>query len=68
MKAMSLDLIRGSIDEVEEIVHVHWILPRYLSRNHVEIMVRKLGEWGTKLEEVTRQVEGQSQELVGHHF
>jgi 26S proteasome regulatory subunit N9 len=64
MKAMSLQLIKGSIDEVEEVVHVNWILPRYLSRGHLEIMVRKLTEWETKMEEVIRLVEGQSEELL----
>ena len=35
MKAMSLGLIRGTIDEVEQLVHVDWSLPRYLSKNHL---------------------------------
>ena len=64
MKAMSLQLIRGSIDEVEEVVHVDWILPRYLARGHLEIMVRKLVEWEAKMEDVIRLVEGQSEELL----
>ena len=42
MKALSLQLIRGNIDEVEEVIHVDWILPRYLSKGHIEIMARKL--------------------------
>lgn len=67
MKAMSLDLIRGDIDEVEEVVHVNWILPRYLSRNHLEIMVKKFDDWGNKMEHIIRQVEGQSEALIGVH-
>jgi len=58
MKAMSLDLVKGSIDEVEELVHVNWILPRYLSRSHLEIMVRKLEAWETKMDQIIKQVEG----------
>lgn len=58
MKAMSLELIKGSIDEVDEVVHVNWILPRYLSKGHLEIMVRKLQDWETKMEQVIRLVEG----------
>lgn len=30
-KAMALNLIRGTIDEVRQVVHVDWILPRYLN-------------------------------------
>lgn len=58
MKAMSLELVKGSIDEVDELVHINWILPRYLSKNHIEIMVRKLRAWEEKMEEVIKQVEG----------
>lgn len=39
-------------------VHVDWMLPRYLSKAHLEIMVRKLQDWETKMEEVIRLVEG----------
>ena len=58
MKAMSLQLIKGSIDEVEEVVHVDWMLPRYLGRGHLEIMVRKLQEWEAKMDNVIKLVEG----------
>lgn len=58
MKAMSLELVKGNIDEVDELVHINWILPRYLSRNHLEIMARKLDQWEVKMDEVIKQVEG----------
>ena len=64
MKAMSLQLIKGNIDEVEEVIHVSWILPRYLSRGHLEIMVRKLQDWENKMDHVIKLVEGQSEELL----
>lgn len=67
MKAMSLELVKGNIDEVDELVHINWILPRYLSRNHLEIMVRKLDTWETKMDEVIKQVEGQAEELLDQH-
>lgn len=35
MKAMSLGLVRGTIDEVAEKVAVEWILPRYLNKDHL---------------------------------
>lgn len=57
-------MIKGNIDEVEEVVHVDWILPRYLSKSHLEIMVRKLQDWEIKMENVIKLVEGQSEELL----
>ena len=56
MKAMSLQLIKGNIDEVEEVVHVDWMLPRYLSKTHLEIMTRKLQVWEGKKENVEGQM------------
>jgi 26S proteasome regulatory subunit N9 len=65
MKAMSLELVKGTIDEVDEVAHINWILPRYLSQSHLSIMVGKLAEWENKMEQVIRLVENNSQELVG---
>lgn len=63
MKAMSLGLVKGTIDEVEQVVHVDWMMPRYLSKSHLEIMVRKLRDWEIKVENVVRQMENGSEEL-----
>jgi len=35
MKAMSLELIRGCIDEVSQTVQVDWVKPRYLNKGHL---------------------------------
>ena len=64
MKSMSLELIKGTVDEVDEVVHVNWVLPRYLSKEHLQIMVQKLGEWGTKMENVIILVENGAEELL----
>jgi 26S proteasome regulatory subunit N9 len=60
MKAMSLHLVRGIIDEVDEVAHINWILPRYLSTNHLSIMSDKLKGWESKMEDVIRTVENYS--------
>jgi 26S proteasome regulatory subunit N9 len=64
MKAMSLNLIKGTIDEVQQLVHVDWVQPRYLNKKHLEIMSNKMGEWSDKLEQVIRLVENNSTELI----
>lgn len=41
------------IDEVEEVVHIDWILPRFLNANHMEIMVSSYtGHWYVLDEEI----------------
>jgi len=64
MKAMSLGLIRGTIDEVAQVVHVDWCLPRYLNKSHLELMASKMRTWEAKLDGAIRMVENQSVELV----
>jgi 26S proteasome regulatory subunit N9 len=57
MKAMSLDLVRGSIDEAAETVQVNWIMPRYLSKEHLSVLINKMKEWEAKMEQVINLVE-----------
>lgn len=64
MKAMSLDLIRGTINEVDQVVHVDWAQPRYLSKNHLQIMAEKINGWQNKLEQTIRLVENNAHELI----
>jgi 26S proteasome regulatory subunit N9 len=64
MKAMSLDLIKGTIDEVAQVVHIDWCQPRYLSKSHLQIMSKKMDNWEQKLDHVIRMVENNSVELI----
>lgn len=64
MKAMSLDLVRGSIDEVERSVDVTWIMPRYLNKEHLGVLVTRLDEWNTKMDNVIKFTEDGASELL----
>lgn len=57
MKAMSLDLVRGSIDEVDKTVTINWIMPRYLNMDHLKLLEGRIIDWGDKMENVIRIVE-----------
>ena len=39
MKALSLNLIKGTIDEVEQKVYIRWVLPRMLEMRQVCCLV-----------------------------
>ena len=39
MKALSLGLVKGSIDQVDKKVHMTWVQPRVLDRNQVTTSV-----------------------------
>ena len=64
MKAQSLELIRGSIDQVSQTVQVDWVMPRYLQKEHLRLLAGRLDEWGQKMENVIRLVENGSGDLL----
>ena len=45
MRAMSLGLIKGEIDEIAQVVHVSWLLPRVLDRSQLESLRTRLAKW-----------------------
>lgn len=45
MRAMSLGLIRGSIDEVDQTVNVTWIQPRVLDKGSIQLLCSQLDDW-----------------------
>ncbi|KAG0047498.1 26S proteasome regulatory subunit [Gryganskiella cystojenkinii] len=45
MKALSLGLIKGTIDQVDEVVRVHWVQPRVLDRQQIQGMQERLVAW-----------------------
>lgn len=65
MKAMSLELVKGDIDEVDQTVNIEWIMPRYLSNEHLTVLVNRIAEWEQKVDNVVRLVEDGSVELLG---
>jgi 26S proteasome regulatory subunit N9 len=46
MKALALELIRGTIDQVEQIVRITWMQGRVLGTQGIEGMKERLEGWG----------------------
>ncbi|KAF8731585.1 hypothetical protein AX14_004657 [Amanita brunnescens Koide BX004] len=49
MKALSLKLIKGRIDEVEQRAVISWVQPRVLSRTQIGGLAERLGQWASRL-------------------
>lgn len=65
MRALSLGLLRGSIDEVDGIFTVTWVQPRILSKEQISQLNQKLTDWGEKVKNAVRVMEsGITSELV----
>lgn len=53
MKAMSLKLIKGVIDEVDESVKITWVQPRVLDLNQVSEIRTSLLKWSQKVKDTS---------------
>lgn len=58
MKALSLGLLRGSIDQVAEVARITWVQPKVLDRNGIEGMRARLREWDGGVERLGNWIEG----------
>ncbi|KAF8153826.1 hypothetical protein B0H34DRAFT_783971 [Crassisporium funariophilum] len=56
MKALSLKLIKGSLDQVEQHAFITWVQPRVLSREQVGGLAKRLEEWVDKLNQVEQRI------------
>eukprot|EP00743_Colponemidia_sp_Colp-15_P001788 GILK01001951.1.p1 GENE.GILK01001951.1~~GILK01001951.1.p1 ORF type:complete len:412 (+),score=62.96 GILK01001951.1:17-1252(+) len=63
MRAMSLGIIKGVIDQVEGIVRVTWVQPRMLDATRVAVMKDKLSEWTSNVRNILVGLEQQTPEL-----
>jgi len=60
MKALSLDLIRGVIDEPNHTVSIHWVQPRILDLKQVEKMKERVAQWEGNVVSTLRFVENET--------
>jgi len=63
MRALSLKLIKGSIDQVDQIVNVTWVQPRVLALEQIAVMEQRLKDWGQTLHTHVNLLEGETPEL-----
>jgi len=64
IKALSLGLIKGSIDEVNQVVSVTWVQPRVLDKDQIKSLRELLGLWSEKVKSSVYMVEDQVPELL----
>lgn len=52
MKALSLNLVKGEIDEIDKVVRVHWVQPKVLDLDSIRQLQARLDEWQVKVSQV----------------
>lgn len=68
MKALSLKLIRGSIDQVDQLVTVTWVQPRVLDKEQIDGMRRQLEEWNNQVRKIKAFVGEQGGEVFAQQI
>lgn len=63
MKALSLGVIRGQIDQVEGSVRVHWVQPRVLDTNQIRQVGAKVQQWISNVRDTTDFLEKSGPEI-----
>lgn len=57
MKALSLGLLKGTIDQVAQIAHIHWVQPKVLDMTQIEGMRTRLREWDAGVNQLGHWIE-----------
>ncbi|KAM5443352.1 26S proteasome regulatory subunit [Microsporum ferrugineum] len=57
MKALSLGLLKGTIDQVAQIAHIHWVQPKVLDMGQIEGMRTRLREWDAGVNQLGHWIE-----------
>ncbi len=60
MKAMSLGLLKGKIDEVNQLVSIEWVQPRVLDKNQVAKLKERVDKWLLNVKDVLHFVQTQT--------
>ncbi|KAI9822895.1 MAG: 26S proteasome regulatory subunit [Thelocarpon impressellum] len=63
MKALSLGLLRGSIDQVERVARINWVQPKVLDLKQVDGMRLRLREWDASVNKLGNWIEGVGQDV-----
>lgn len=64
MKALSLSLIRGSIDQIDQTARITWVQPRVLGKEQIDELRVRLDDWSTKVLDVGTKAVSGAQELM----
>lgn len=58
MKALSLGLLRGSIDQVAEVARINWVQPKVLDMKQIDNMRVRLKDWDSSVNQLGHWIEG----------
>ena len=57
MKALSLGLLRGTIDQVDEVAQITWVQPKVLDMKQIGNMRERLLDWDSNVNQLGNWIE-----------
>ncbi|CAG0894898.1 unnamed protein product [Cyprideis torosa] len=66
MKALSLGLVNGTIDQVASKVNLTWVQARVLDRSQMQTLITRLDKWCSDIKHMEIMMEGQAKEIIAH--
>ncbi|XP_076054703.1 regulatory particle non-ATPase 9 [Oratosquilla oratoria] len=64
MKALSLGLVKGTIDQVDQKVNITWVQPRVLDKKQIASMMNRLGDWCKDVNEMQKMLEDKATSIL----
>jgi len=64
MRALSLNLVKGSIDQVEQTASLHWVQPRVLNKEQIFKMANKVENWVNHVDKQQNNIYERAKEIV----
>ena len=59
MKALSIGLIKGKIDEIDQIVDIEWVQPRTLDKAQISALNDRLSSWKDNVAQLSQTLQKQ---------
>lgn len=63
MRSISLGLLKGSIDQVNEIVNITWVQPRIINFDQIKKMNERLIEWDDQVKKLGEKLESRGKSI-----
>jgi 26S proteasome regulatory subunit N9 len=64
MRAFSVKLMEGTVDQVDGTVHVTWVMPRVLDKSQLQELATRFGDWATKVSKTKDYMQEQNPALM----
>lgn len=64
MRALSLGLVKGSIDQIDSKIFISWVQPRVLDINQIKTMRSRIDGWSLEVNKMIGQITSNSHEIL----